>query len=64
MEWISVKDGLPKTFKTVLVYSKTNGVRSDYLRYVVNNVFYFNGTPDLLDTEVTHWMPLPEPPEQ
>lgn len=53
--WISVKDRLPMKRKQVLVYSITHGVRSDFIDwsgrwYTVKNV--------------THWMPLPEPPKE
>ena len=56
-EWISVKDELPTDpYKEALVYLR-NGSR---LRGT-----YFKGRwiiPHCGDDEVTHWMPLPEPP--
>jgi hypothetical protein len=61
MEWISVKDRLPEESMSVLVWS-----------------LYWSGTPFIACIEqglwrgerilhspsnVTHWMPLPEPPK-
>ena len=60
-EWISVKDALPKDNEYVLVYDSNNGF--------YNIDCFYNG--DWLeihdywteDVKVTHWMPLPEPPD-
>ena len=61
MEWIGVKNGLPKEFKSVLIF---NGV-SIYIGHLeINsdgNIFYIDG--DDYYIKVTHWMPLPEPPK-
>ena len=57
-EWISVKDQLPDDADLVLVYSERSGVRTDY---------YYNDEWEYYDRnqiEITHWMPLPEPPTQ
>lgn len=75
MEWISVKDRLPdiditddwnklhKISITVLAYSKDYGMRFGTYFYhsefwTINNVHSSNGV------EVTHWMPLPTPPNK
>ena len=62
-EWISVKDRLPEPWKQVLIYS----------RYDFCEVALYIGIPgkwrvtwnhDMLDADsVTHWMPLPHPPQ-
>ena len=62
-EWISVKDRLPKNWTDVLVLS-----RFGFLETAV-----YTGTPgkwrigwngDMLEADnITHWMPLPEPPK-
>ena len=51
-EWVSVKDRMPKPFTTVLAHY-TNG-RIHTVGYI--DRFLTRGT-------VTHWMPLPTPPE-
>lgn len=53
-EWISVKDRLPKSFKHVLVY--------DAFEENITLGLYGNGEW-LFSKHITHWMPLPEPPE-
>ena len=57
-EWISVDERLPEPLKSILVFG--NGIRSCAI-YDKGN-FY----PDfkaLSGVEVTHWMPLPQPPK-
>jgi hypothetical protein len=59
MEWISVKDRVPNVGRYVIcytenrVFSPTNDVITKYSKYG------FEGA-----SNVTHWMPLPEPPKQ
>ncbi|MBQ1410215.1 MAG: DUF551 domain-containing protein [Oscillospiraceae bacterium] len=50
--WISVEDELPKEDGRYLFYHTILGVQSSY---------YYNDL--MLDKAVTHWMPLPAPPE-
>lgn len=64
MEWISVKDKLPESGKRYLVqiiepYFGTKMI--DILRYDSSDWVY-DGMPVLAN--VTHWMPLPEPPKE
>ena len=63
--WISVKDRLPEPFETVLVQMPLENplptvgwgfIKGDGEWYCN----HFNRDKD----EVTHWMPLPEPPEE
>lgn len=56
-EWISVKDGLPKYNDRVIFF---NG------EYVEFGVYHrdFTDFEDCIHDEVTHWMPLPEPPKE
>lgn len=51
--WIPVTERLPDIGKDVLIYSKEDGVDVDY--YGGDMFGYWN---------VTHWMPLPEPPKE
>jgi hypothetical protein len=65
-EWISVKDRLPVTFDEVLVHSdncftsiawrETEKRKNGIVGWHWNSYFKSLG-------HVTHWMPLPEPPE-
>lgn len=64
MEWISVKERLPNSEEYVLVCLKYGRVRVG--RYIYNTWNYCSGVfmTELAAGEyaVTHWMPLPEPP--
>ncbi len=71
-EWISVKDSLPKKdgnssipcmcwdsyhrIQRVLVYNEFHGVWDDE-----SGDDYYT---DAINGKVSHWMPLPEPPQQ
>lgn len=58
-EWISVKDRLPEDQEDVLVCTRSkNGVRNIDKGYMAIDRFIHRGR-----AEVTHWMPLPEPPK-
>ena len=66
-EWISVKDRLPEESGTYLAYT-------EYIIYVLKysaihklfNVYdsFEEETAQKLCINVTHWMPLPEPPKE
>ena len=62
-EWISVKDKLPeRSYKLHLVWVGITGVNSpnfDVAEWDESQQEWYGWT-DVLD--VTHWMPLPEPP--
>jgi uncharacterized protein DUF551 len=57
-QWISVKDRLPEKEKKVLVYAK-------YFETTQDSLTKYG---DWLDSDpqanITHWMPLPEPPKE
>ena len=58
-EWISVKDELPEDQEEVLVCTcSKNGIRNIDKGYMAIDHFIHRGR-----AEVTHWMPLPQPPE-
>lgn len=58
-KWISVKDRLPnRLFKDVLTYDGDGRICINWLEELVDDTFYF-----AYGKSITHWMPLPEPPE-
>jgi len=52
-QWISVKDRLPERNQRVLLYDK--------MFNEIHNVV-ISCLPETIDSDYTHWMPLPEPP--
>ncbi len=60
MEWINVEDMLPK--QGGLYLGAINDEEVDLFFYFEKNEWqYYHG---LETTQVTHWMPLPEPPKE
>ena len=60
--WISVKDSLPKDSRDVLIHTKDYAITTGcYIRS--SGEWWRTGNPCSRYT-VTHWMPLPEPPEE
>lgn len=62
-EWISVKDRLPAVGEKVLTLSKFGHISDRYLHEYGGGLIF---SPDGLKPgrDVTHWMPLPEPPKE
>ncbi len=56
MKWISVEDRLPEDYQDVLVWEEHAG-RDYVLSWYAPFCGWWKETPD-----VTHWMPLPDPP--
>jgi hypothetical protein len=67
-QWISVSERLPEKYKTVLAHVVKNSSAWIQTAWVAcygkrNPKVYWRGYPDdSLLGEVSHWMPLPEPP--
>lgn len=64
--WIPVSERLPERGELVLTANKFDGVNYSYLTnsgdwYSANNIRYDSWTRE---SYVTHWMPLPKPPEE
>lgn len=70
MEWISVKDRLPKHEQDVDILLNTGFRRTDVM-YIDNEEYhdstegkhFFSEFGSFDISEVSHWMPLPEPPQ-
>lgn len=74
-KWISVKDRLPEGIDTVLIAMYTNQnyepsiVEPAYMGFDENKNrvwkgYSIKGTIFINDKDITHWMPLPNPPEK
>jgi len=63
MEWISVKDRLPKKNEEILAYRFQDGIHEIIISYLS---WTLSGEPIWADevSNYTHWMPLPKPPEK
>ena len=56
-EWISVEDRLPDEYADVLVVFPVGSRHIYEVDHVEDGGWFWNAS------EVTHWMPLPEPPQ-
>lgn len=69
-EWVSVKDRLPETDDMVLVLASGKPRENITLVDAFELAEYdpegwsLETYPEWMDAKVTHWMPLPEPPEE
>ena len=59
MEWIKITDRLPKKEDYYLIW---DGEYLDYARYDVERNQWHDEEITIYE-DVTHWMPLPEPPK-
>lgn len=65
MEWISVKDRLPENriIEVICVRkTKTDSYYSIPLTWRGDGFYFFLDKYNLI-SDITHWMPLPEPPK-
>lgn len=69
-EWINAVEVLPQDTRDVTVFSKLHGVVNGYYwsgkhwgNDVVPSWFISCGTYEGKADDITHWMPLPEPPK-
>ena len=60
MKWISVKERLPERGTNVIVFDFVDVFGGAF--YSRDGSFYLSDSCRLYN--VTHWMPLPEPPEE
>ena len=61
--WISVEERLPEGDKIVLGYTDRYGGQCEMV-YYSNRILAWCKNGGLLIPNVTHWMPLPEPPKE
>jgi hypothetical protein len=60
MEWISVKDRLPEGHMKCIVAISNYSTSASFLK----GEWWQCGEVIDDDCKITHWMPLPEPPEE
>lgn len=61
-QWISVNKQLPETYIEVLVCFKADG--SNVIAFLNRFSKWKNASTDnFIESEITHWMPLPKPPK-
>jgi len=66
MEWISVKDRLPKEYTYCLIYcpqSFPKNIRVLSASFYEDDKTFHCDANEEIHEDVTHWMPLPEPPK-
>lgn len=68
MQWISVNDQLPEEGKNVLVFSGMIDVNNIPIYEIATYRIFNNGscfvTGPYSLSDITHWMPLPQPPKE
>lgn len=63
MNWINVKDKLPKTGEYVLGYGEKSSLHGqNYDQVRLNTDGCWCAVYNYTHLHVTHWMPLPDPP--
>lgn len=60
-EWVSVEDRLPEYQSVILVYTISEYTQTAYLEASSR---LWVGIGNYRQPKVTHWMPLPQPPNQ
>ena len=61
-EWISVDERLPEADSPVLIFTRKNRYYVGYYYKAAVDRNYTGFYADSCKRDVTHWMPLPEPP--
>lgn len=61
--WISVEERLPEPELPILIFTRKNRYYVGYYYKAVVDTTYTGFYADSVKRDVTHWMPLPEPPK-
>lgn len=64
MKWISVKDRLPAEMESVLVFNTEGAILVGRIVFDNWKAYFIDGEHWMNELEPTHWMPLPEPPNE
>ncbi len=67
MEWIKIEDQIPEWNKKIIGYFpgwKGKPIIFCELERQDKDGYYFKDESDYLKKDLTHWMPLPEPPKR
>jgi hypothetical protein len=72
MDWISIKERLPMKNKRVLVYESLHKevtigeapIGDDGFWSIVESFDQYSRDCSGISADITHWMPLPEPPKE
>lgn len=66
MEWIKVKDRLPKESQRLLIFNSRGEIEFGraYICPEYGNIFWEKPNGEDYVWIVTHWMPLPSPPTE
>lgn len=62
-EWISVDDRLPEIGRSVIAYNAPAKCAAEAMYKGEGRFLQFRWSARLQEHEVTHWMPLPDPPK-
>ena len=62
-EWIPVKDRLPEIGRSVIAYNAPAKCAAEAMYKGEGRFLQFRWSARLQEHEVTHWMPLPQPPK-
>ena len=63
-DWIGIKDEKPEPGRKVLLYTRYGYQAIGSRSRSFNDEYNLVGHPYMRTQEITHWMPLPEPPKE